>query len=646
MSQFSPSGVSAISTDTPSGISNKDAWRSLMLDNNGQPNQYLSLGVGATRATISYNGSGQSSSQAMDILTRSSVDLPGSVPSGIMGGLRPQSHSNANPELANTIDTSGLQTSNGDIVNGGLTGSLVNTGNLIDSIITGTSYVDVPITNSNGQNTLVTVKQQTKGFSISGLLTDTLGPNSKIGMSSVNTSTGIAIGSGSSAVLGGLGNGIASAGNAVNTASKTVSGFIAPVVDSMLTIQKIGAQFDDIVKNSFLGRVLKLKGSEIMCMLFCIIISMLPCKTRQELYEAVISLKNSTTLANATLGQINSLTQQSASSIPLLDKTTLNQGIAKLFSKSGTENPAANLKSFDTIIGQGIKASITNQNSSTSLIKLPPSVQETISIMTAVISVLAKGKISIPSRIDGDLWDISKAIMMVIQLVVMQAADQFMSKYVNKLRLMLAKMVPSICVGNVASTILNKFMTAINDLKKWLLKELKKLFGVTSAFHLQYTTYQWNNGNLLDLLALLKGLSLVLANFSNLLLTCGIQPCPTSVDPKLQSMINNGYQIPVTNEPVVYTSSPYVAPVQTPPLQQVAQQFASAAGITPDKVFASDTNISIVYNNPFPNAPAGIQNLINNPETFNALGSSYTVHNAGAGNSGVTIVYTFQKLCS
>ena len=645
MSQFNPLNVSATSTNTPSGISNKDAWQSLMMDNNGQPNQYLTLGVGATRATISYNGTGQSSSQAMDILTRSSVDLPGSVPHGIMGGLRPQNHSNANPDLTNAIDTSGLQTSNGDIVNGGLTGGIVNTGNLIDSFITGTSYVDVPLTSSNGQNTLVTVKQQTKGFSISGLLADTLGPNSKGGSSGINTTIGSSIGDGSSAVLGGLGNGIAATGNAVNTASKTVSGFVAPVVDSMLTMKKIGAQFDDIVKNSFLGRVLKLKGSEIMCMLFCIIISMLPCKTRQELYDAVMSIKNSTAMANAALGQINSLSQQSSSSIPLLNNTTLNQGIAKLFSKSGTENPTANIKSFDKILSQGIKASITNQNSNTSLIKLPPSVQETISIMTAVISVLAKGKISIPSRIDGDLWDISKAIMMVIQLVVMQAADEFMSKYVNKLRLMLAKMVPSICVGNVASTILNKFMTAINDLKKWLLKELKKLFGVSSAFHIQYTTYQWNNKSLLDLLALLKGLSLVLANFANLLLTCGIQPCPTSVDPKLQSMINNGYEIPVTNEPVVYTRSPYTPPAQTPALQQIAQQFASSAGITPDKVFASNTDISIVYNNPFPDAPIGIQSLINNPETFNALGSSYTVHNT-TGGSGVTIVYTFQKLCS
>lgn len=418
-----------------------------------------------------------------------------------------------------------------------------------------------------------------------------------------------------------------------SSTTKTIKGYTAPIKETIETIQAIGKDFDKIIEESFLGQIFKIKGSEILCALFCIIISMLPCSVRQVLYDAVTSIKDGLAMANSTLNSINSMTKKPVE-VPLFNEKTVADNVKSLFSDKLQGTALNNV--LNTPIG-------TETRKPTSSIDIPQDVLTIINNVVLLVSILAKGQITIPVgfvKSTSTIWSFAQAVLSIVQAMLTQVVDEFLTKVVKQVEQDLKGMMPQMCVGNLASKFINKIMEAIKALKAYLLKLLKNLLGDSSGFGLKWKTFGWYFKELQDLLAMLKALQLILKKFPDLLLQCGLSPCNESDAKEYQDIkdaIQNGLYINETNAPAKISPTDMTPKGKT--LDELAGTFQSMTGNPNAYVVQGDNGFFVVMPNFLAGAPPQIINLANSNEFLQTLGSAYTINPTDA---GLSVTYTYE----
>jgi hypothetical protein len=475
---------------------------------------------------------------------------------------------------------------------------------------------------------------------------------------------GNAVGSAIEATAGAIGDVALPIGRNIEAASKAINRYVAPISETMMNIQKIGDKFDEIIKDTFLQQIFKIKGTEILCTMFCIIISFLDCKTRQGLYETLRDLKQATKAINTGIANVNQLTT-SPVEIPLVNNKTIADTAVSLFSNSSKENATKALG-----IPQG-----TETKKASMPLEVPANVKTIISDLTKVLSVLAKGQITLPVGISSGIWDFAQAVLFIVQTILIQMADEFMTAVVKKVEKLLQNVVPQICIGNLASLFINKIIAALQTLKAWFIKQLKGLLGDSQSFNIKWKTFGWYFKEIQDLLAMLKALTLVLGRFPELAMICGVQPCEESMSndqvAAIKDAINNGQLVKETNEPATvrpsyatprdpnsgtaniptYTGVPGtdVTMTNTPggtfkTLDEIADIFKKMTGKDNLKIITRTDGFDVVMPDLYTNAPKKIKDIINTQDFLNALGSAYTVYSSPDVQE-VNIVYSFNKVC-
>ncbi len=491
--------------------------------------------------------------------------------------------------------------------------------------ITSIDYV-TPVTAKNGSTIMSKVENSAFGnWQLTNTISDTT-------TSGINT-LGKGLGSGTSTILDGAGR----VGNAIDTGSKKIEGYLAPVTETLEKISGIGKSFDDIIKNTFLGQIFKIKGSEILCALFCIIVSLLSCKERQALYQAVMDTKNAMNSVNSVASGVSSMTLGGSSNVevPVFNNQTLADNVKNLFSKN----------KIDTAKQFGIPSNTQTKKAPVTF-ALPPGVADIVQKITMILSVIAKGQITIPVGINGNIWDIAQAILYVLQSQAVQMADEFMTKVIKDMEKYLKGIMPQICIGNLASVFINKIIVAMKDLKNYLLEQLKQLFGASEGFSIKWKTFGWYFNGMMDLLAMLKALSLILKHFADLALQCGVQPCsaplPDSEIAQIQEAVRHGMLAKETNEPA------NILPVDQMPTGKTLDDIAGAMKDMTGKdlhVLPSNDGFTVVMPNLYTDAPPQIRDLLTSPEFLNELGSAYTLY-VPLDMSFINVVYTYKPVCS
>lgn len=519
--------------------------------------------------------------------------------------------------------------------------ALISTSTLITS--TGANAYDYA-SSAIGQVTSFGSNQinQLANTQLSGQIGDTLrtfGGNLFSGSNTVDASNNFNIGA-ALGINGGLGNAVGTQvkdaanaiGNATNVVSKEVKQYIAPVTETIQAIYAIGKEFDEIIKDTFLGQIFNIKGSEILCALFCIIISMLPCSTRQQLYDALVAIRQGIKTANSTIDAINNMTKTPVE-VPLFNEKSIADNIKSLF--------PAKFQGTNLNAALGISSDSTTKKPAIPL-TLPPDVLSIVNNIVMVLSILAKGQITIPVGFNGTIWTFAQAVLSIIQAMVIQAVDEFLTKTVKDIEKSLKKMMPQICIGNLASKFINKIINALKTIKSFLLSQLKMMLGDAKGFGLKWKTFGWYFKEIQELLAMLKALQLILKKFPELALQCGISPCNENPSPDVQDItdaIRNGQLINETNEPA--NLLPYDQTPQGKTLDELASTFQTMTKNPNACVLQTQDGFCVMMPDMFQDAPSQIKDLALSPEFLSSLGSAYTVF-ASQDIPGINIVYTYK----
>jgi hypothetical protein len=484
------------------------------------------------------------------------------------------------------------------------------------------------------------------GAGIGGALTavSTLGGSLGFGPNASNTTAGGTLNIGESlGFSGGAGEAAGKLmsdtaeelGKKTDAASKKVKGYIAPITETLKTLEGIGEEFDKIIKDTFLGQIFKIKGSEILCALFCIIISLLPCAVRQRLYDAVVAIKQGLALANSAIDSINNMTRQPVE-VPLFNEKTIADNVQALFSdklKGKASNKALN-------VPRG-----TETRKPIQTLEVPQDVLSILNNIVLVLSILAKGQITLPVGTTGVMWSFAQAVLAIVQMIVVQVVDEFLTKVVKDVEASLKKMIPQMCVGNLAAKFINRIIEAVKALKGFLLECLKMLLGDFNGFGLKWKTFGWYFKELQELLAMLKALQMILKKFPDLVLQCGISPCndlPSKELQEIQDSIRNGLTINETNMPANILPKDMTPQGKT--LDELADTFKSMTGNPDSYAVQAENGFYVIMPDMFQDAPVQIRNLINSPEFLNTLGGAYTLY-VDPNSSGINVVYTYELKC-
>lgn len=448
------------------------------------------------------------------------------------------------------------------------------------------------------------------------------------------------LGSGVSGVAGGVGNSTA-------FVSKKIGGYVAPVLETMHTIEGIGEEFDKMISETFLAQMFKIKGSEILCAMFCLLVSFLSCKQRSDLADAVNAVKKGLTTTASISGSIGDVTRDPVE-IPLFNDKTMMDNVKSLF----PDNIKKDRLNSSLNIPQGTET----RKQSVSL-AIPPSVNDTIKKLISILNILGKGQITLPTGITGDIWGFSQAVMALVRDVLMVAVDNFLTKIVKSVEEKLKSIVPQMCVGNLAAKFINRITEALNTLKNYFLDMLRGMLGDAKGFGIKYTTFGWYFKEIMDLLAMLNALSLILGRFAELALLCGISKCnelPSKDMKDIQDSIRAGLSINETNEPARIITN--LAP-RNKSLDDLAAVFKSATG-QPDVYIAQNTSggntsgegsatgtnsFQVILPDMFKDVPSQIADIINSKAFLGSLGGAYSVYPQAT--SGVSIVYTYELKC-
>lgn len=472
-------------------------------------------------------------------------------------------------------------------------------------------------------------------------------------------------------------------GNLENyNAIKKLNNFVGGCNEFLENIQKMGKDFDKIIKNSFLGKTFDIKGHEILCAVFCFLISLLPCHVRNQLYLIVKQIKETASMVNSMVDEINRLTEggQVAFEVPI-NGQTISQTVGGLFKfEAKNRGKQAELeRARDRFISDVIQSAKTDkENTKTVKIPLPvpPELQKTLTLITTILAVLVKGQITIPVGLSGNMFGLMQTVMFMFQMAVVQAADEFLSKYINQLEKLLKAIKIQKCFGNMATKIIKVIMQAVNAIKKWILDQIKQLFGASENFRIYWATFGWEFKNFFELSILLKALALIIKNFADLALLCGVEPCKEGDDPnkpiselELEEAIRSGdiSKIGQTNTPaiIVPPKSPNPEPppdgIDLPPQVNTDPRIPAIAKkvfkLTDPQTVSVDPNGDFSITTPclFQGAPPGIVRLINSPEFLSELGEAYRICPSQRDTQqglvdysfpGIDITYTYKNLCS
>ena len=263
-----------------------------------------------------------------------------------------------------------------------------------------------------------------------------------------------------------------------------------------------------------------------------------------------------------------------------------------------------------------------------------------------ILNLLAKGQISLPVGITGDIWSFSQVVMSLVRDILVAAIDNFITKVVKDIEKKLKSMIPQMCVGNLAAKFINRIIAALNELKEYFLGLLKSMVGDANGFSVKWMKFSWYFQDIMDLLAMLKALSLILGKFAELALLCGISPCnnlPSKDMQEIQDAIRAGMSINETNEPanVIMKQLP-----KGRSLDELADTFRNITG-QPDAYVVQDqqntNSFQVILPDMFKDAPSQIMDIINSKEFLSTLGGAYTIYPQAS--SGISVVYTYELKC-
>jgi len=402
--------------------------------------------------------------------------------------------------------------------------------------------------------------------------------------------------------------------NASIGAVRNIADYMVPSSLALDTFDELGKQIDELIEESFSMQAFALKGTDITCAIFCVLMSFLSCSERNQLYENIEAIKaQSLGLAKAS----EAITEAAY---------IVNTTIATLGDAINGTNDLFSLgkKDKDTGTGAGGMAA--------TLMAVPSALEATVDMFKKSIELINKAKVTMPVDINGSLWDYAQNALFLLQSMAVNIADEALSKITNPVEEKIKQMQPINCVGNLAAVFFNKLLDSVKLFKQWILKLIADIFAESKAFNIQFKTFNVHLKYLLEISAFLEALHLVLSRFGDLAIACGVTPCTKdSSSPQRQ-----GIPMIVSTGPSKIISGDLAITADT--LDDLAEKLSPILNKSIADIIVTPEEIKTI--NRINNLPRKLANSIDS--VAKELGSDYQIY---LNNNNATIVHSFKRTC-
>lgn len=429
----------------------------------------------------------------------------------------------------------------------------------------------------------------------------------------------------------GIRNSVSSAADPIERAARTGSNFINPDIRaSVLKIQNyqpptgfslkglddIGKDFDKIIKDTFIGQIFRIKGTEILCSAFCLLVSFLPCSTRNSLYNAIQDIENATNdaamfalHASDTIQSINA-TMASLEAVAGSVDSIFESPVEGVFSKNGLLHSTQT--AYATI--SGAVSSINN----------------TIEQLSRLLKLSKVARVALPYSPDK-IWHLATAILFGLQGMAMSAADKILSQITNPIEKTIQSMIPSNCLTYMASAFYNKIIETIREWKQYVIMLVAELFNANISFADAYNQYNSHSRAMLETIAFLDALKLITSHFGDLARACGIDQCKK--DPPFGQVLRSGGRLDDDSVPydIIYGPPPEIGK-KDDLSDKLEALLETPVFVTPDTI---ESRYTIA-------PPTKIRLLFDDPEVKKHFGNDYSIYK---NNDEITVVYKFERKC-
>lgn len=441
---------------------------------------------------------------------------------------------------------------------------------------------------------------------------------------------------------------VTKARNAVGSVEKVIDRTLKPVADNIIelteymapttaainSIYDIGKQFDDIIKDNIAVQTMHIKGSDILCSAFCVVVSFLSCETRNNLYEAILQTQRDFTALGQMTAAANELVKTYNASIAAID--TVSAATSELFSKNTRENPVEGLIN---VVGGARESGMSAVMAVSTLNSASKSVDNVIETFERGLNVLEGGKILQTINVSGNIWDLARSVLYSFQSQALQYADEAIDKVIQPIEDQIYDWVPTECgTRGYAWRLFQKILDGISREKQWILQLIADLFASGTDFTIEFTKFNQGSMAMLELRAFLDALKMISHRFGDLAIACGIAPCSedslSESGKGIADSIKSGrvVGIPSGNSNVISS-----LPTGDTNLDSMAATIANLAGMKEGSVIATNDTLSFIHKMDN-NAPKKIKELTD----LSGLGSDYSVFNDG---NDINVVYTFKRMC-
>lgn len=422
--------------------------------------------------------------------------------------------------------------------------------------------------------------------------------------------------------------------SAVTNGITKLTSYLPPSNLALSAFDKLGKSIDDMIKDSLIVQMFHIKGTDILCTSLCLLMSLIPCQITNKIVDAIQSIKDLQSEIQSGLAAAASAERFAASE--------LNTGFSG--GATGLANIADVKKSLTTAFTP-VKGGTTKDQIVQQIKSYTAGLATIVNVLNMLISVARLGWAD-PNAILGFLvngmFDLLENVLLALQTMAVQMADKVINKVIAPIeKYFNTNTFPALC-GIGAQLLFKKILAVIYNFKKKLLAFIADLFSFQKSARKKFELFNKNMLWSLELSALLKVFSLLLGNFVDIAIACGVgrRPCPGPVSDavNLSENFNGGF----TEDSVAYNNPIYKQPAvvsSTPPdgtLNQIAVKLQPLI----DSIFPGSSNQveQGAVRTQLTDLPPMIANLLGTID----LGNNTTLYQ---NNNSATIIYNNIALC-
>jgi len=417
-----------------------------------------------------------------------------------------------------------------------------------------------------------------------------------------------------------------------NEANKKIKvlDYYAPSKVIIDTFHDLGKEVDKSLQSAFLLQTFNIKGTDILCAVFCFLISTMSCSARNSLYETIRDINNGISILNTGARALNNTIETFNATADAAE--TIVSSIDQIFSNIQETSDGAQMNVPEAI---------------STILAAPISIYENVQSVLDALNFSKNFKFTMPDFTGIGIWDLAQNVLFALQGMLLQAADEVLNKIFGPVEDLINNLVPQECFNNMADRIRISILQTISSLKSKIKQEISDIFAANNGFNLKFRQINKNLGWSLELAALTEALKYVSGNFMQIARGCGVEPCTGNASaPKYTSLMSAGNLLDSKDSinPFGYTLSSLPSytiksdAATYEDIDDIAEKFKDFA--SPDNIVIDENTIKSSYNI-LNNAPDQIKEFINNGILNNILDENYNINPNTA-----TITYQFDKKCN